>query len=151
MEINLVLLKRNGSRKSYPLPSSVTVIGRRSDCDLRIPLMSVSKRHCELNHNKGILKIRDLGSRNGTVLNGKPIDEAVVQAGDSIKIGPLAFVLQVDGQPKTIVHPNSSEQNSPHQDKSTEDLTKDQFGDFTEDDLDSLLSDSDLSEANGTT
>ncbi|TFG50645.1 MAG: FHA domain-containing protein, partial [Candidatus Brocadiia bacterium] len=85
MQVNLVMLKRNGTRKAIPLPSKVTIIGRRHDCDLRIPLMKVSKRHCQLNFDNGVLKIRDLGSRNGTILNGKIIKESDIEAGDSIE------------------------------------------------------------------
>jgi len=101
--------------------------------------MSVSKRHCQLNHDDGVLKIRDLGSRNGTYLNGKHIDEAVIQAGDSIKIGPLTFVLQIDGQPEIIAKPDSAAQNLSHQDAATEDTVDEQLDNFAElDDLDSL-------------
>ena len=100
MDANLILMKNDGAQKKIPVPSSVTVIGRRHDCDLRIPLMSISKRHCQLNHRKGVFMIRDLGSRNGTILNGAAVREAVIKAGDSLRIGPLAFVLQVDGKPK---------------------------------------------------
>ena len=106
MDVNLVLFKKDGSRKAFSLSSTVTIIGRRHNCDLCIPLKSVSKRHCQLNQDGGVLKIRDLGSRNGTILNGKRINEAAIQAGDAVKIGPLAFVFQIDGQPKTIGLPD---------------------------------------------
>jgi pSer/pThr/pTyr-binding forkhead associated (FHA) protein len=102
MDVNLVLLKKNGSKKTFRLPDSVTVIGRRSNCDLYIPLTSVSRKHCQLNRHEAVLKIRDLGSRNGTYLNGKRVDEAVIQAGDNVKVGPLTFTLQIDGQPEEI-------------------------------------------------
>jgi pSer/pThr/pTyr-binding forkhead associated (FHA) protein len=139
MDINLVLLKKNGSHKLFPLPSSVTVIGRRHSCDLCIPLMSVSRRHCQLNYDDGALKIRDLDSRNGTYLNGKRIDEAVIQAGDSVKIGPLTFVLQIDGQPQTIAEPDLAAQSSSRQDAATEDIVDEQLDNSAElDDLDSL-------------
>jgi pSer/pThr/pTyr-binding forkhead associated (FHA) protein len=139
MDVNLVLLKKNGSHKFFPLPSSVTVIGRRHSCDLCIPLMSVSRRHCQLNYDDGVLKIRDLDSRNGTYLNGKRIDEAVIQAGDSIKIGPLTFVLQIDGQPQTIAEPDSAVRSSSRQDTATEDIVDEQLDNSAElDDLDSL-------------
>jgi pSer/pThr/pTyr-binding forkhead associated (FHA) protein len=125
MDINLVLLRKNGSQKSIPLPSRVTVIGRRHDCDLWIPLAPVSKRHCQLSYSEGVLKLRDLSSRNGTILNGKPVDEAVVKAGDSIKIGPLTFVLQIDGKPEKIVQPDWVAENL-----SQQDATDEQFTDF---------------------
>ena len=139
MDVNLVLLKKNGSHKFFSLPSSVTVIGRRHSCDLCIPLMSVSRRHCQLNYDEGVLKIRDLGSSNGTYLNGKRVDEAVIQAGDSIKIGPLTFVLQIDGQPKNIAEPDLAARNLSRQDAAMEDTVDEQLDNFAElDELDSL-------------
>ena len=139
MDVNLVLLKKNGSHKFFPLPSSVTVIGRRHSCDLCIPLMSVSRRHCQLNYDDEVLKIRDLGSHNGTYLNDKRIDEAVIQAGNSIKIGPLTFVLQIDGQPQTIAEPDLAARSSSRHDAATEDIVDEQLDNFAElDELDSL-------------
>lgn len=109
MDVNLVLFKKDGAHKAFPLPSNITLIGRRHDCDLCIPLMPVSRKHCQLNQNKESLKIRDLDSRNGTFLNGKRIDEEKLKAGDYIKIGPLTFLLQIDGEPKEIVPPEQAE------------------------------------------
>ncbi len=137
MDINLVLFKKDGSRKIFPLPSSVTVIGRRNDCDLCIPLMSVSKRHCQLNCDQGVLRIRDLGSRNGTYLNGKRIDGATIKAGDYIEVGHLTFLFEIDGQPETITNPKLVTQNLTGQDAITEDTADESF--FAEmDELDSL-------------
>ena len=105
MGVNLVLLKKNGLQKVFTLPSPTTVIGRRHDCDLCIPLMSVSRRHCQLYYDGKKLKIRDLGSHNGTIVNGQRIQESEVNPGDAIKIGPLAFITQIDGLPETVRHP----------------------------------------------
>jgi pSer/pThr/pTyr-binding forkhead associated (FHA) protein len=105
MDVNLVLFKKDGSQKAFSVASGTTIIGRRHDCDLCIPLMVVSKRHCQLNQNKEAVKIRDLDSRNGTFLNGKRIEETTLQPGDYIRIGPLTFLLQIDGQPEKIVPP----------------------------------------------
>lgn len=105
MDVNLVLLKKGGSQKSFSLPDSTTVIGRRGDCDLCIPLKTVSRKHCQLNQNNETINIRDLGSRSGTFLNGKRINEAAVKAGDYIRIGPLIFGLQINGQPEKIIPP----------------------------------------------
>ena len=92
MDVNLVLFKKGGSQKSFSLPDSTTVIGRRHDCDLCIPLKTVSRRHCQLNQNKEAIKIRDLGSRIGTFLNGKRIDEATLKAGDYINQGKVLLL-----------------------------------------------------------
>ena len=105
MDVNLVLFKIDGSQKTFDLPSSTTVIGRRHDCDLCIPLKRVSRRHCQLNKNEESVKIRDLGSQNGTFLNGERIDEATVKAGDYIKIGSLTFQIQIDGVPEKTTPP----------------------------------------------
>lgn len=95
MDVNLVLLTQDGKRKDFRLPSSVTVIGRRQDCDLCIPLMNVSRRHCEINQDEGKLKLRDLGSRNGTFVNGAKVQESELNDGDQIAIGPLEFKINV--------------------------------------------------------
>ena len=109
MDVNLVLFKKDGAQQAFSLPSNITIIGRRHDCDLCIPLMPVSRRHCQLSQNKEALKIRDLDSRNGTFLNGKRIDEETLKGGDYIKIGPLTFLLQIDGEPEEIVPPEQVE------------------------------------------
>ena len=99
MKVNLVLFKKNGNKKSFSVPSSVTVIGRRKDCDLCIPVINVSRKHCQLNQDQGKLMIRDLGSTNGTLVNGSEVKEAELQPGDKLTIGPLSFTIQIDGAP----------------------------------------------------
>ncbi|HUT30350.1 MAG TPA: FHA domain-containing protein [Sedimentisphaerales bacterium] len=143
MNVNLVLVKKDGTRRVFPLPSSVTIIGRRADCDLYAPLMSVSKRHCQLNCDKGALRIRDLGSRNGTYLNGKRINEAEIKAGDRIRIGPLTFVFQIDGGPENMGASKASQQSSQRR-ASREDLV-DEMLDALEDEEDLALAESEES------
>lgn len=99
MDVNLVLLRKDGSTKNFAMPSTVTVIGRREDCDLCIPLMIVSRKHCQLNIEEDTLNVRDLGSRNGTFINGRQIEASAVAPGDRIKIGPVSFAVQIDGNP----------------------------------------------------
>jgi len=143
VDANLVLFKKDGSQKNFPLPSDITVIGRRHDCDLCVPLMVVSRRHCQLNQNDEALKIRDLGSRSGTFLNGKRISEATVQAGDYITIGPLTFLLQIGGEPAEIVPPEqlgkTPSQQKPPAPKSPATAPSDSFPDLEIDDSDSFL------------
>ena len=106
MDINLVLLKKNGSHKTFPLKSNVIVIGRRRECDLYIPLPTVSRKHCQLSLDSTVIEIRDLNSTCGTFVNGQKIDgQATLKAGDYIRIGPLTFVCQVDGKPEKIAPP----------------------------------------------
>ena len=109
MDVNLVLFKKDGSQKSFALPSSITVIGRRHDCDLCIPLDEVSRRHCQLDRNNEILEVRDIDSRNGTYLNGRQVNgETPVKAGDYLQVGPLVFQLQIDGEPEKTTPPQDN-------------------------------------------
>lgn len=110
MHLNLVLFKKDGTQKPIPLSSNITIIGRRHDCDLRIPITLVSRRHCRLSKNDQTVNIKDLDSQNGTFLNGKRIKSAAINPGDYIGIGPLTFVLQVDGKPEKISPPRRVEQ-----------------------------------------
>jgi pSer/pThr/pTyr-binding forkhead associated (FHA) protein len=106
MKANLVLLKSDGSHKAFSLPSNVTVVGRRHDCDLRIPLPTISRRHFELSQNGESLKIRDLESTAGTFVNGKRVNgDTIVKAGDYITVGPITLVCQINGQPQEIKPP----------------------------------------------
>ncbi len=109
MHANLVLFSKDGTQRVFPLSSEVTILGRRHDCDLRIPLKLISRRHCQLSKNNGDLKIRDLDSKCGTFLNGKKVSEDVVNAGDYIKIGPLTFQMQINGKPETVSPPQQKQ------------------------------------------
>lgn len=108
MNANLVLLGKNGSHKVFALPKPVMVLGRRHDCDLRIPLPTVSRKHCQLTANAETMKLRDLGSRGGTFVNGTKVEtdkDISVKPGDYITVGPLTFVCQIDGKPAKITPP----------------------------------------------
>jgi pSer/pThr/pTyr-binding forkhead associated (FHA) protein len=99
MQAVLVMFRSDGERRSFSIARDMTVIGRREDCDLRIPLGEVSRKHCRLIRDGDVMKIEDLGSSNGTFLNAHRVQEALLSPGDSIQVGPVVFVLQVDGTP----------------------------------------------------
>ena len=99
MQVVLVMFRSDGERRSFSVTRDVTVIGRREDCDLRIPLSEVSRKHCRLVRDGDTLKLEDLGSSNGTFLNGQRVQEALLSPGDTIQVGPVVFALQIDGEP----------------------------------------------------
>src|SRR3954464_7106640 len=99
MQAVLVMFRADGERRSFSIARDMTVIGRREDCDLRIPLGDVSRKHCRIVRDGDMLKIEDLGSSNGTYLNAHRVQAALPPPGDSIQVGPVVFVLQVDGEP----------------------------------------------------
>lgn len=68
------------------------VIGRSTQTDVRLPHPLVSRKHCELTERDGKLFARDLGSLNGTLVNGKRIAQAeVVMPDELITVGPVVF------------------------------------------------------------
>lgn len=101
MKVVLVMFK-DGERRDFPISKPQTIIGRRSDADLRIPTADVSREHCIISLNGRELTIRDGGSTNGTFVNGKQLAEAKLKAGDKLTVGPVIFTVQIDGMPATI-------------------------------------------------
>jgi hypothetical protein len=70
-------------------------IGRTHDCDLRLTDLSVSRMHAELTRGEDGWLLADLGSHNGTRLNGWLIREPVpVRAGDRVEFGSAAFIMR---------------------------------------------------------
>ncbi len=102
MKVCLVMFKEDGTRKEFPVQSEKTIIGRKEDCDLRIPLGEVSRQHAVLMVSNGEVSIRDLGSSNGTYVNNQRVTEQELEAGDHIVIGPVVFTVQIDGVPKDV-------------------------------------------------
>jgi len=102
MDVKLVMFKGDGQRKDFAIVNDRTVIGRGEDCALRVPLLSVSRRHCEVIKGEEELRVRDLASSNGTYVNNRRVNEKVLKAGDRLAIGPVVFTVQLDGEPEQI-------------------------------------------------
>jgi pSer/pThr/pTyr-binding forkhead associated (FHA) protein len=99
MQVVLVMFRGEGERRSFSIARDVTVIGRREDCDFRIPLGEISRKHCRLTKENGALRVEDLGSSNGTYHNGTRVQAAELAPGDTLQVGSVAFVVQIDGTP----------------------------------------------------
>ncbi|MFE7132151.1 FHA domain-containing protein [Streptomyces sp. NPDC057638] len=81
----------------HPLPTRTVRIGRSSDNDFVVDDLTVSRHHAELcTHPDGSYEIVDLGSHNGTFLNGRPVTRAPIGQGDIVGIGHSAFCLVGD-------------------------------------------------------
>lgn len=98
MSARLVPLTR-GALTPIPVQRPVVLIGRHPECDARIDLPKVSRRHCCVAQVYDRIVIRDLGSRNGVRVNGRIVDEIVLEDGDEIAVGPLIFRLETDKPP----------------------------------------------------
>jgi len=99
MQVVLVMFRADGERRSFSIVRDMTVVGRREDCDLRIPLGEVSRKHCRIIKDGDSIRLEDLGSSNGTYHNGQRCREATLGPGDTLQIGPVTFMVQIDGVP----------------------------------------------------
>src|SRR6478752_5006859 len=69
----------------------LVVVGRKEDCDVRLDHKSVSKMHCVLVKTDGLLLLRDLGSTNGTRVNGTRVRRACLLPNDQVSIAHYKF------------------------------------------------------------
>jgi pSer/pThr/pTyr-binding forkhead associated (FHA) protein len=67
------------------------VVGRKPECDVRLDHKSVSKIHCVIVKTDGLLLVRDLGSTNGTRVNGQRIRRAALLPNDQLSIASFKF------------------------------------------------------------
>lgn len=90
---------------TIPLPC---LIGRGQEADLNVDSLVVSRNHCRLDLVDGKIILTDLGSRNGTVVNGQLIPKKVpveLNNQSAFSIGPLTF--QLEFQPTEVIHRDS--------------------------------------------
>ncbi len=69
----------------------MTLIGRQDECDVRLDHKSVSKMHCVLVKTDGLLLLRDLGSTNGTRVNGTRVRRAALLPNDKLSVANFHF------------------------------------------------------------
>jgi hypothetical protein len=81
---------------AYFLTHAVTVIGRASECDLRLEDSGVSRKHAEIRYSDGRVGVVDLGSTNGISVNGKPTERAELKDGDQVSIGHSTLIFRRD-------------------------------------------------------
>ncbi len=89
-----LILRDNKGNQSFSLGPRA-VIGRQEGVDIHLDDTAVSRRHAEIARVGTLYWIRDLESSNGTFLNGKRIDGAVLRPGDEIRVGPLVLMFVV--------------------------------------------------------
>jgi len=91
---SLLMAAGTAEETSYPLSKQTTVVGRGENADLRLADPGASRRHAEIRRAEAWVTIRDLGSTNGTLVNGKRIEEADLDDGDEVTIGETTFTFR---------------------------------------------------------
>lgn len=83
--------------QSFPLGEKF-VLGAADDCDVQIKEPGVAEHHAEIEVIDGnALRLTDLGSNQKTLLNGEPVQQAMLGSGDEIRIGSCRWMLQAPG------------------------------------------------------
>ena len=100
MKVQLIVVRGKPEGKVIPLNAPIFRIGRGETCHLRPNSELVSREHAEFAVSGDAITVRDLGSRNGTLVNGKAIAEACrLKDRDLVQVGPLTFAVAIQGAP----------------------------------------------------
>src|SRR6516165_5050361 len=103
MKVQLVVVRGKPEGKVIPLIGPNFKIGRGETCHLRPNSEQVSREHAEFTLTADTVSVRDLGSRNGTLVNGKALTEPCqLKDRDLVQVGPLTFAVSIQGAPASV-------------------------------------------------
>src|SRR5262249_23335074 len=90
-------VKGPNAGRRYPLDAVATIIGRQPDAGVYLESLAVSRQHARVVHERGIYFVEDVGSSNGTYVNGHRIASRVqLTDSDTLQIGPYELSLMID-------------------------------------------------------
>jgi hypothetical protein len=96
-QLNATLHLDDGSNRTYNLKQGGNVVGRGQEADFRLPDTGVSRRHLEITWDGHSAMLADLGSTNGTTVNGTPVQTWQLAEGDVVRIGHSSLVFRTAG------------------------------------------------------
>ncbi|HEY7311776.1 MAG TPA: FHA domain-containing protein [Gemmataceae bacterium] len=103
MNVRLVLERKRKRTWTTQLRGPEATIGRALGSTIRIPSSEVSRLHCRLRVENGVVSVEDLESVNGTFLNGVRVrDTEMVRPGDRLTVGPATFVVEYELTPDVL-------------------------------------------------
>lgn len=103
MNARLVLHRKRKRVWAAQLRSPQATLGRGRGCTVRIPSGEVSRMHCRLHLEDGLVRVEDLESANGTFVNGTQIHGTeIVRPGDRLSLGPVTFVVEYEMTPEAL-------------------------------------------------
>jgi pSer/pThr/pTyr-binding forkhead associated (FHA) protein len=114
--MNARLIPADGG-PDVPFDKDLILVGRNEDCELRLDHKSVSKQHCILVKTDGLILVRDLGSTNGTRVNGQRVRRAALLPNDQFAVANFKYrvafgvpaeppVAVSDDTPSNLAKPN---------------------------------------------
>ena len=107
MDIQLLVRVDDKPEKKVTVSKDV-IIGRSKTCQFRVLSNDVSREHCKLIVSDEVVAIRDLGSSNGTSVNGKTIPtgiDVLLHPSTTVEVGPLRFVVNFESKHKIAPPP----------------------------------------------
>jgi hypothetical protein len=88
--------------KRYPIVKANTIIGRGHDADITVDDTGISRKHVQIVWDGTRAQVQDLGSTNGSQLNGSPVQKAILEPDSVITIGRTRIVFRVLPQASTV-------------------------------------------------
>src|SRR5208337_197750 len=115
MKVQLIVVRGKPEGKVIPLAGPKFKIGRGETCHLRPNSEQVSREHAEFTIESSAVIVRDLGSRNGTLVNGKALttEACKLKDRDLVQVGPLTFAVSIHDAPKAAAKPATPPTASP--------------------------------------
>jgi pSer/pThr/pTyr-binding forkhead associated (FHA) protein len=109
MKVQLVVVRGKPEGKVIPLGGPNFKIGRGETCHLRPSSELVSREHAEFTISGDVISVRDMGSRNGTLVNGKALTSEAVDLKDRdlVQVGPLTFAVSIQGVAAAVAKPSA--------------------------------------------
>ena len=115
---HLHLIRDNEVAKSFPLNNGELLLGREDYCDISLGYAGISRKHLRLLTVMGDTFVEDMGSRNGTYVNGKLARKCALNDGDVLQIGEIELRFEKDSAndgPATPADPDATTVLSPGQ------------------------------------
>jgi len=102
----------NYTGRDFPLPMATLTVGRAADNDVVFDDPSLSRKHARLHRSPNSVEIEDLGSSNGTYINGRRLGKGAAGPGDTIRFGDLNFKVVGNAAPASFAHNNNNNNNA---------------------------------------
>jgi len=121
-QITFEVLNAELSGIVFHLEKEVTLVGRKSDCDVVIPDSTVSSYHCNIVLESNCVRVIDLGSTNGTRINGVLISDSIIQVNDELWVGNVSLRMSMQMQRRLALRADQKspgDTNNEHARKST--------------------------------